>query len=205
MAARVADLHFDAAFGSDTRRVVATEAMHDVTSANRARGIRYQPTLAVPLRKVLREAQVPTAGCFVDLGCGKGRALMVAVLGGFACVKGIDYSPDLCALAQRNLDALRARTRRRFNATVVAVDAADYAFASDDTVVFLFNPFDATVLAAVLARLRRSLAERPRPVWIVYHYPAWRDTVEGNDWIELVGDYWFGGCTFAVYRTRAQP
>jgi len=200
--ARVADLRFDPAFGSETRRVVETASMRDVTSANRARGIRYQPTRALPLRRVLRAAEIPTAGCFVDLGCGKGRALMVAVLNGFTRVKGVDYSPELCRAAQRNLEELRTRSRRVFAAEVLGIDAADYPFTPDDSVVFLFNPFDATVLAAVLARLQKSLAEHPRRAWIVYHYPAWRNVMDENAWLELVGDYWFGGCAFAVYRTR---
>jgi SAM-dependent methyltransferase len=191
------------AFGSETRRIVETASMRDVTSFNRARGIRYQPTRALPLRRVLRAAEIPTAGAFVDLGCGKGRALMVAVLGGFTRVRGIDYSPELCRAAQRNLDAMRTRSRRTFVAEVLCLDAADYPFMPDDTVVFLFNPFDATVLAAVLARLQKSLAMHPRRAWIVYHYPAWRSVMDETAWLERVGDYWFGGCAFAVYRTRA--
>jgi SAM-dependent methyltransferase len=202
MVARVTDFHFDRAFGSETRRIVETAAMRDVTSANRARGIRYQPTRALPLRRVLRAAEIPTTGCFVDVGCGKGRALMVAVLNGFTRVKGIEYSPELCRAAQRNLDELRTRSGRAFAAEVLCIDAADYPFTPDDSVVFLFNPFDATVLAAVLARLQKSLAEHPRSVWVAYHYPAWRNVMDETVWLEWVGDYWFGGCAFAVYRTR---
>jgi SAM-dependent methyltransferase len=201
--ARAADLRFDPAFGVETRRIVETESMHDVTSANRARGIRYQPTRALPLRHVLRAARIPTEGVFVDLGCGKGRALMVAVLAGFTRVRGVDYSAELCRAARHNLDALRERTHRRFDADVVCIDAADYAFSPDDCAVFLFNPFDATVLSAVLARLQRSLAAHPRQVWIVYHYPEWRSVLDSAGWLVPAGDYWFGGCAFAVYRTRA--
>jgi SAM-dependent methyltransferase len=196
----LADLHFDWAFGTETRRVVENDALHDVTSPNLARGIRYEPTRALPLRRVLRAARVPAHGVFVDLGCGKGRACMVAGAHGFAHVVGVDYSATLCRIAERNLEAFRARTGRRFRSTIRTMDAADYAFSPEDAVIYLYNPFDGGVLSAVLARLRQSLAAHPRPVWIVYHNPVWRDVVEACGLVARVGDWSFGGCRFAVYR-----
>jgi len=199
---RAVDLHFDPAFGTETRGVIETRDQNDVASVNRSRGIRYEPTRALPFRAVMRAAAIPPEGTFVDLGCGKGRTLVLAVVHGFKDVVGIDYSPALCMIAERNLDRLRARSGRVFASQVAAMDAADYAFGADDRVLFLFNPFDATVLAAVMARLSRSIERHPRRVWIVYHRPEWRSTIEKNTWMEHTGDYTFGGCPFAVYRTR---
>jgi SAM-dependent methyltransferase len=203
LAARVLDLHFDLAFGTDTRKMVENADLRDVTSPNLVRGIRYEPTRALAFRRVMRAARVDTGGGFVDLGCGKGRTLILAALCGFTRVKGIDYSRALCAVAERNLAAFRARSRRSFRSSVVAMDAADYAFTREDTVVYLYNPFDAGVLAAVLARLHRSLQVHPRKVWIVYHNPVWRSVIESGGDFERVGEYRAGGGAFAVYRTRA--
>jgi SAM-dependent methyltransferase len=198
---RLMDRHFDLAFGTDTRGVIENEALSDVASPNLARGIRYEPTRALPLRRVLRAARIPADGGFVDLGCGKGRALMVAVLCGFQHVTGVDYSGALCVAAEKNLDLFRARTKRTFTSTVLAADAADYAFAKDDNVVYLFNPFDAVVLAAVLARLRQSMAANPRTVWLVYHNPVHRAAIVTTGAFVHVGNYAPDGATFAVYRS----
>jgi hypothetical protein len=108
----------------------------------------------------------------------------------------------LCAIAERNLDILRRRTHRHFTSSVAAMDAADYAFAPHHDVVYLFNPFDAVVLAAVVVRLRHSLAEHPRTVWIVYHNPVWRMVIDHTDAFAHVRDVWSGGSLFAVYRAR---
>ena len=199
---RLVDRHFDMAFGTDTRGVIENRAQADVESPNRARGIRYEPTRALPLRHVLRAARIPTDGGFVDLGCGKGRGLIVAVLCGFTHVTGVDYSKALCAVAESNLLIVRRRTKRDFTSSVFAMDAADYAFAPHDTVIYLFNPFDAVVLAAVLARLAHSLAKDPRTVWIVYHNPVWRDVIDHTGTFTHVRDYSSGGSVFAVYRSR---
>ena len=199
---RLVDRHFDIAFGTYTRGVIENTSLSDVTSPNLARGIRYEPTPALALRRVLRAARIPADGGFVDLGCGKGRALMVAVLGGFTHVTGVDNSRALGVIAEKNLDILRARTKRTFTSSVITADAADYAFTKNDTVVFLFNPFDAVVLAAVIARLQHSLEHHPRAVWIVYHNPVWRMVIEHSDALTHVRDYSAGGSVFAVYRSR---
>lgn len=196
------DRHFDWAFGTETRAMVENASLRDVESPNLAHGIRYEPTRALPFRRVLRAARIPHDGTFVDLGCGKGRACMLAAMHGFASVVGVDYSPALCRVAERNLEVFRARTRRYFASSIRAMDAADYDFSKNDAVVYLFNPFDAGVLSAVIARLRQSLASHPRRVWIVYQNPVWREAVESTGAFARVGDWSYGGCDFAVYRNE---
>jgi SAM-dependent methyltransferase len=199
---RVLDLHFDVVFGTDTRAKVENVDLTDVASANLARGIRYEPTRAIPFRRVLRAARIPVRGTFVDLGCGKGRVCMLAALHGFPHVVGIDYSPGLCRIAERNLERLRARTGRNFDVDIRVTDATQYAFAPDDSVVYLFNPFDEAVLTAVLERLRASLRVHPRPVWLVYHNPMHRGAIEATREYDFAGTWTFGGCRFVVYRSR---
>lgn len=199
---RLRDRGFDRRGGCETRIVVETAAQHDVTSPNLARGIRYEPTRARPFRRLLGAADIPPHGTFVDVGCGKGRVLMLAALHGFERVTGIDYSPSLCALAQRNLTALRARRGLRLEATLHFMDAVDYDFQPADTVVFLFNPFDDVVLRRVLANLRTSLASHPRPVRLIYHNPVWQASVEESGLFASTEIHSFGGCRFAVYRVR---
>jgi SAM-dependent methyltransferase len=197
---RLVDHHFDWAFGTETRRIVENDDQRDVASANRARGIRYEPTRAIPFRRVLQRAGIPTDGVFVDLGCGKGRACMLAAMHGFGSIVGVDYSPALCRIAEKNLEVFRVRTGWRFQSRIRTMDAADYAFSPDDRVIYLFNPFDAAVLSAVMARLRQSLATHPREVWIVYQNPVWRDTIAAGGGFVQAGEWSFGGSDFVVYR-----
>ena len=199
--ARRADRHFDRSHGTETHSVVENAELHDVTSPNLAHGIRYEPTIALPFARLLRVARIPAQGTFVDVGCGKGRVLMLAAQYGFKHVTGVEYSPALCVTARQNLDTIRATRGLQFVATIHAIDAVDYAFQPRDTVVFLFNPFDDTVLRRVLERLRTSLSTHPRPVWFIYHHPVWRSLVEESRLFEETTDYEFGGRLFSVFRT----
>jgi SAM-dependent methyltransferase len=203
---RAMDARFDARFGSDTAGVIETSDLEDVTSPHRVDGIRYEPTRAIPFRRVLRAAGIPATGSFIDLGCGKGRSLMLAAMAGFGRVVGVDYSPGLCAIARRNLDTLRTRLAasgaRDFEYSIHAGDVASHAFAGDETVVYFFNPFGEAVLRSVLAASRQSLRDHPREVWLVYHNPVWRHVLDQASELVHVADYSFGGCDFAVYRSR---
>jgi SAM-dependent methyltransferase len=201
VAARLRDRTFDRRYRTETRLMVENAAMRDVTSPNLVRGIRYEPTRAAPFRRVLAAARIPARGTFVDLGCGKGRVLMLAALHGFERVTGVDYSPALCEAARRNLDALRTARGLRFDAAIHLLDAADYAFQPDDAVVFLYNPFDDVVLGRVLDALRTSLAAHPRPLWLVYHNPVWRGAVAASGLFADATTYTFGGCRFDVFRS----
>ena len=197
------DLTFDARHGTDTAGSVAPDQLGIADQVTRSNAILYLPSPLRVTNWMLDHVGVdPSERTFVDLGCGKGRGLIVAILCGFTHVTGVDYSPALCAVAESNLLIVRRRTKREFTSSVYAMDAADYAFASHDTVVYLFNPFDAVVLAAVLARLARSLEKHPRTVWIVYHNPVWRAVIEHAGEFTSVRDYSSGGGVFAVYRSR---
>lgn len=108
---------------------------------------------------------------FLDYGCGKGRAVVVAAMHPFRRVIGIELSPELCDIAKENVRRA-ARKLECPDVEIVAANAMDYVVPSDVTVVFLFNPFQGRVLATVQKRIRQSLIRSPRRLRIVYMHPA---------------------------------
>jgi SAM-dependent methyltransferase len=200
-ASKVVDASFDRRHGTETRHLVEVAQQDDVSSPNRAHGIRYEPSRARPLRRLLRELPLPRASVFVDIGCGKGRALMVAAQAGFRRLVGVDYSPDLCRAARRNLEGLARGSDGGFSFEVIECDAADFAFAGDHDVIYLFNPFDESVLRRVLDRLEASLRAHPRTVWIIYLSPIWEEAIARRERFTLFARRGYGGGRFAVYVT----
>ena len=200
-ASKLADRFFDARYGTETSAVVENAHMRDVTSDHLARGIRYEPTRAIPFRRVLRAARIPSDGVFLDMGCGKGRVCMLAAEHGFTQIIGIDYSPSLCELARANMEVFRRRSGKQFEADMRVLDATRYVFAGDERVVYLFNPFDGVVLARVMENMLASLAQQPRELWLVYHNPVWRDVIDQSGAFDVVGEWIVGGARFAVYRS----
>ncbi len=185
--------------GTDTAGIVETADL-TVASPNKDRGIRYQPTPARPLRKLMRALQIPPGQVFADIGSGKGRVLIIALRLGFKKIVGVEYATDLCDIAQKNL----ATARRNIESPAIPVvihccDAAEYGFDEGETVIYLFNPFDATVLAQMLARLAASIARAPRKVWLIYHFPRWYDVIESHGLFAPSGVHRYGNREFAIY------
>ena len=109
----------------------------------------------------------PAGFTFVDLGCGKGRALLVAAHHGFGRLLGVEISPSLAAIARANL--------ARFpNAEVRTQDATVVEYPDTLLVIFLYHPFLAKVLRQALSNLMRQRATLPRELYILFANPSYQ-------------------------------
>ncbi len=108
---------------------------------------------------------------FLDIGCGKGRALCVAAHHRFTKLTGLDFSRELCEAAKKNL----AITRQAFpelQYNIINNDAFYYDIPEDADCIFLFNPFDEVIMSGVLNRLFSSLHTHPRELDLIYVNPV---------------------------------
>ena len=116
-----------------------------------------QAIAALPLR--------PGDFSFVDLGCGKGRAVLIAAQFPFRRILGVELDPELCRIARANL-ALKPDWAARIS--VLQQDAASVIYPDGPLLVFLFHPFFPRILRRVLANLERQLRRSPREAWLLY-------------------------------------
>ena len=108
---------------------------------------------------------------FVDLGSGKGRALMLASEYPFVEVVGVELSPELERVARTNLARYASPTRRRAPVTSVLGDATEYRWPSGPLIVYMWNSFTQPVLELVFENLAASLAGEPRELYLIYIHP----------------------------------
>ncbi len=104
----------------------------------------------------------------IDIGAGMGRAVLLAAEMPFRAVVGVELHPTLARIARRNLAIWRRAGRARSSTRIVCQDAAQYRFATGPCLVFLFNPFGATVMKRFLKHLRTSFAGREGQLDLVY-------------------------------------
>ncbi|HTX77222.1 MAG TPA: class I SAM-dependent methyltransferase [Terracidiphilus sp.] len=108
---------------------------------------------------------------FVDLGCGKGRALLLAAELPFRSVRGIELNPQLVRIARRNLRKWLRRPRACRGVAVERGDVLDLQLPAGPVVLFLFNSFSAEVLAPLMERLTAAGRLRTAPIDLIYVHP----------------------------------
>lgn len=133
-------------------------------------GSRYEAVNYYILEQLLgRVTQLIEPQNFVDLGCGKGRAMVVAAHYGFTAIKGVDFAAEVCELAEENMRTVATAFPIRFQ--VLNEDVLNYNITENDTVFFMFNPFNKEVLVQFLEKVETSLAKHPRIIHFLYASP----------------------------------
>jgi len=125
----------------------------------------YEPFPYIKMRRLFKNYSFSETEGFVDIGCGKGRVLVGAVLSGCRNVYGVDISPELLEFAEKNMSECKKKTPG-LNYKLLCIDARDYAFSSDINKVFFYNPFSYRIFLKVIKALKKSLEESPRKVTI---------------------------------------
>ena len=155
-------------FVEDRRRGVST-ARRELAGKDSARH-GYVATDYTTFQAAMRHVDVRREDVFVDFGSGKGRTLILAADFPFRRIIGVEFDKNLNDLALKNLQ--RALPAERLNdIELIVADATSWRIPDDATVLFSFNPFRGEVLAKVCANIRRSLAEAPRKITIIYVRP----------------------------------
>ncbi|MFL5781166.1 MAG: methyltransferase domain-containing protein [Thermoleophilaceae bacterium] len=128
----------------------------------------YSPWL--PIRAALRRLEPGRDDVLVDLGCGKGQALLVAAQFPFRRVIGVEIAEDWAEDARRNAE----RALPRLVCDDVRIDNSDaleWPIPDDLSVVYMYCPFTGDLFRRALDRLLDARDSRPRPMRLVYNYP----------------------------------
>ncbi len=185
-----AGLRFDAELGVVTEALLFLgELDPEAIGPSIAHATHYEPTPVGDLDALLALVPFPIAATtFVDLGAGMGRAILLAARHPFARIVGVEISPALCAIANDNLAAIDRATLCCRDVRIKRADARAYAFPRGELVVYLYNPFDATIFGEVLDRL----ATRTDRIALLYHTPVERDCINAHPAFRCVGETSFG-------------
>ena len=163
---------FDAAHGTDTAAVLAGRELGPAVTRGGHLVIHYETTSAAAISTPLEGLAIDFSEfVFIDLGCGKGKPLMVAATYPFRRLIGVDVSPACIAVARRNIARYGPEKIDPSRVELLTLDAEDYEFPGEPMVIYLFNPFPGRVLERVVAKLERSLRAQPRQALIVYVNP----------------------------------
>lgn len=146
--------------------------------------------------RIIRSLDIAAARyAFIDLGSGKGKALLLASHHPFRRIIGVEYNPRLDTIAAANARIYRHPERCMYTIETVCGDAGAFELPAGDLLIYLFNPFKAAIMERVLANLERALqADGGRDVLVVYQNPTQRMLLDEAPFLERAA--------YREYRTR---
>jgi Methyltransferase domain len=162
---------------------------------------------------------------FLDIGCGKGRVLMLASDAPFQRIVGVELNPALTAIAESNLAKWGAAARGNAaphlcsDIDILNVDALLVPIPDSPVVLYIYNSFNLYVMLPLLDRLQALALARSTPIDLIYATPQQAPLVDAVPGIELLtaGSIALtpedrAACAFStthldfrIYRFAAQP
>lgn len=143
---RALDWHYGVSTGGIVETNVSGDSRHASTISYRAIG------------RLLDALELVPDEVFVDIGCGKGRVLLLASFRRIQLAVGIEASPIIVAEADDNFRKIRRRLRAPVEVCLSFAEAFDY---SDCTAGYCFNAFGSDTLGLVLQKIRHDRSGRP--------------------------------------------
>ncbi|HEY1985855.1 MAG TPA: class I SAM-dependent methyltransferase [Terracidiphilus sp.] len=193
---RLAPKHpFDRKHGVDTDGLMYAEELasghtHDVYSAGY-----YGSAPSLVQGAIARWAETLTGTrlelsdyTLLDIGCGKGRVVMLAAESPFRAVVGVELHPGLARVAGKNLRKWLRKPRACRDVRIVQSDVLSLSFPDGPVAIYFFNPFEREMVELLLARLSALAARRTEPIDLIYVHPEFGELVQSAQGVELLAD-----------------
>ncbi len=143
----------------------------------------YEPISFASITAALKEISINSnQDVFLDYGCGKGRAIIVAATHPFKKVIGVELSQSLADIARINIK--KARFLQCHDIEICVEDATKYQLPDDVTAILMYAPFVGETLKQVISNINESWSRSPRSITIFHKYPDWT-----NDPFEHLKDF----------------
>ena len=192
MAPRRPAVHpFDVAHGTETSgllsgNVIARGTTHEAADLTAYYGI--APSILRALLDLWLQQLHPLAPIertiFLDVGAGKGRAMLVSSEYPFLRVEGVELNPKLTSVARRNITLWESAQQSEMLAPLALHedDATRMPLPQEPLLAHLFHPFEDRLLRRFLRHVEKDLNAHPRPFDLFYvnaehdslldHHPA---------------------------------
>jgi SAM-dependent methyltransferase len=189
---------FDRKYGTETE-IIESAYLAEVLSPHASSAVKYEASIWREFSRIMKAVPAdPRTYTFIDVGCGKGRALLFADLLGYQRIIGIEFSERLAGIARHNIMKFRERRRSSSTIDLICRDALGYDFPDCPIVVYLYNPFGPDVMRPFTERLWRFIEQGHHDLFIAYRNPTCGDLFDVQPLLQIVRKT----PDHAIYRAR---
>lgn len=188
--------YFDLRHKTDTFRRINIDSLH-ISSENKKFAAKYDPSPISPLKEIFRTFRPTENDVFIDIGSGKGLTLLIASDFCFKKIIGIEFSSELVEIAVKNIN----KYVKRGNIYVVEIDASLYTF-TDESYIFMFNPFSRSIMEKVMNNLIISYAQFPRSLILIYNNPVLEEFILSFNFFDSIVKKKIMGREFSILNKK---
>ena len=134
--------------------------------------VRSSPSGNKYLANLLKDIHVTDQDTIIDIGCGKGSAMLIMTKFPFSKVDGIELSSRVAEIAGKNFSRLKQERCHIFNC-----DAVTFQDFSSYSMIYFYNPFPAVIMRPVIRHIEQSIQNGGREVLVIYNNPACHDVI----------------------------
>lgn len=124
------------------------------------------------LEHILNTLKITQDDAIVDIGCGKGGALISLSKYRFKKLAGIELSPELIKIAQSNFIKLGIT-----DIALHCCDAGSFQNLDKFNYIYMYNPFPCHVMKEVMVNVSNSITRVPRSMTILYKNPVCHEQI----------------------------
>ena len=158
----------------------------------------YQPIEPKLFREIINSLVIDFHQfTFLDIGSGKGRALLLAAEYPFHRVVGIELLPELNSIAEENIRKFSSQKPACGEIHAFCRDASEFSFPAEPLVILFFNPLPEAGLMKLIRNLDASLRDIPRPAYLIYANPVFEEVVRNHSAFTRMG----GTHQYSVFRS----
>src|SRR4051812_27000389 len=158
----------------------------------------YMPSNYILLEELFTELnKYSHNGTFLDLGCGKGRAMMVAAHYNFKKIMGVELEKEYCNAIADSIPNIEKELSCKID--VICTDAGEYKIPNDVQTIFFYNPFKETVMEKVVQNLMESIINYNRPVFVIYLNPLFSSYFINAGFVKIYTASRYGELNGSIY------
>jgi SAM-dependent methyltransferase len=168
---------FDARYGVDTAGRIEVEDAGGIGDS-KAFAVHYEGTHAPSFLQAIASLKLRYQDfTFVDFGCGKGLAMLLASWFSFKRVRGVEFSPELHEVCESNIHSFNSDKQKCADIEAFCADATEFEIPAGPGVYYFFNPFQAPIMRKVLHNIEASYRASPREMYVIYFNPQAPETL----------------------------
>ncbi|CAN5484021.1 hypothetical protein BH09BAC3_BH09BAC3_33990 [soil metagenome] len=167
---------YDAVFEVDTAGYIPT-SKQEFIGENIKSAIYYYPANEPSLHLVFRflgNRKVDfTKFTFIDLGCGKGKPLLIASSYPLKSIVGVEASVSTSKIAGENISKYKNVKQKCSDITVQNADIFQYLLPEENLIILLSNPFDrdSPLYTELLNKIEAHGSLTGKKIFIIYYCP----------------------------------